>query len=152
MKKSFFPPDRNLSKLLLSRRERAGVRVKLHESALFHHTLGNVLMGVIIIIVCITASISGCNNKYADFRDKIRKGQSKQALLKLFGDPYEKKIVIKSQRFIWGPEEDFWDKIPMATRLERWSYNISDGHLNLYFLEEGGTLDYIAFAPKGVVY
>ena len=116
----------------------------------FYSTLGNVFMG--LLLLSMVASLPGCDNKYEDFKSRIRSGQSKQALLNLLGDPQEKKMTIKSQKFIWGPEEDFWDKIPMAARLESWSYNFSDGRLNLYFVEQSNTLDYLAFAPKGVVY
>jgi len=40
----------------------------------------------------------------------------------------------------------------MGTRLEVWKYKFSDGLLNLYFLNEGEQLDFIAFASKGVIY
>ena len=80
------------------------------------------------------------------------KGQSRQDIMAILGHPYETRITAKNNRFIWGPEEDFWDQIPPGARLEIWEYRFSDGHLNLYFVNAGDTLDFIAFAPKGVVY
>lgn len=89
---------------------------------------------------------------YSEVEGQIENGQSKKAIVKLLGEPVEKKIIVKNQKFIWGPEEEFWDEISMGTRLEVWRYEFSDGNLNLYFLNEGENLDYRAFAPKGVIY
>ena len=91
-------------------------------------------------------------NNYSDVEGKIKKGQSKQAIIELLGKPLEKINIVKHNRFIWGPEEEFWDNIPIGTRLEVWKYEMSDGNLNLYFIDEGKHLGYKAFAPKGVVY
>ena len=74
------------------------------------------------------------------------------ALIELLGKPLEKKTIYKSNKFIWEPEENFWDIIPMGSRLEVWKYEFSDGHLNLYFINEGEQLEYIAFAPKDAIY
>jgi len=89
---------------------------------------------------------------YSAVEGKINKGQSKQAITELLGEPSEKKVIGKRNKYIWGPEEEFWDAIPMETLLEVWKYEFSDGHLNLYFINEGERLDYKAFAPKGVIY
>lgn len=91
-------------------------------------------------------------NNYSEVEGQIKKGQSKQAIIELLGEPAEKKIIVKHNRFIWGPEEEFWDDIPMGTRLEIWKYKLSDGNLNLYFIDEGNHLNYKGFAPKGVIY
>jgi hypothetical protein len=106
----------------------------------------------IVTLFVISFSIIGCDHYYSDVNGKIKIGQSKQTIIELLGKPLEKKIMAKSNKFIWGPEEDFWDNIPMGTRLEVWKYKFSDGLLNLYFLNEGEQLDYKAFAPKGVIY
>ena len=95
---------------------------------------------------------SGGVQHYSDVKEKIKKGLSKQTILELLGKPLEIKIIVKSNKFIWGPEENFWDRIPMGIRLEVWKYVFADGRLNLYFLNETDQLEYIAFAPKGVVY
>lgn len=89
---------------------------------------------------------------YSDIGEKIKEGQSKEAIIELIGEPSAQTITVKRNKFIWGPEEEFWDKIPMETRLEIWKYEFSDGNLNLYFINEGERLNYKAFAPKGVIY
>ena len=112
------------------------------------------LIGIFLIVALfvITSSMADYAKHYSEIKGKIKKGQSKQTIIELLGKPLEKKIIAKSNKFIWGPEEEFWDNIPMGTRLEVWKYVFSDGHLNLYFLNEGEQLDFIAFAPKGVIY
>ena len=40
----------------------------------------------------------------------------------------------------------------MGTKLVTWSYEFRDGGLTLYFVSGSESLDYVAFAPKGVVY
>ena len=109
----------------------------------------NIFFTLVILLVILLA---GCDREYANFEGKIMKGQSRQDIIAILGNPYETKIIMKSNQFIWGPEEDFWDQIPMASRLEVWNYKFSDGQLNLYFANEGETLDFIAYAPAGVVY
>lgn len=89
---------------------------------------------------------------YSEVAEKVTKGQSKQTIIELIGEPRVKTIFVKRNKFVWGPEESFWDDIPMGTRLEVWHYDFSDGHLSLYFLDAGDHLDYKAFAPNGVVY
>lgn len=110
---------------------------------------------IIFIVALFVVSfpiIGSCEHHYSEIQAKIAKGQSKQSIIKLLGKPLEKKIIVKNNKFIWGPEEGFWDNIPMGTRLEVWKYKFYDGLLNLYFINEGEQLDYKAFAPKGVIY
>ncbi len=111
-------------------------------------------LGTIILISAffISSPIACYAKDYSEVEGQIEKGQSRQAIVKFLGEPVGKKFIVKNQKFIWGPEEEFWDKIPTGTRLEVWRYKFSDGNLNLYFLNEGERLDYKAFAPKGVVY
>ena len=111
--------------------------------------IGTILIGALILgsypVICHAKT-------YFEIEGKIQKGQSKRTIINLLGEPLTKMITVKQNKFIWGPEEEFWDNIPMKTRLEVWKYEFSDGNLNLYFLNEGEHLDYKAFAPKGVVY
>lgn len=104
------------------------------------------------IAIIYVFSLAGCSREYAHFEGKIMKGQSRQDIIGILGNPYGTKIFTKNNRIIRGPEEDFWDQIPISSRLEVWSYRFSDGQLNLYFVNERETLDFIAFAPAGVVY
>ena len=87
-----------------------------------------------------------------DISQLVRVGQTKEQIKNILGDPYEKKIIKKSREPIWGPEEEFWDKIPDGIKLEVWRYKNDAGNLNLYFTDNNNHLAYKAFAPKGVVY
>ena len=108
---------------------------------------------IILIAVFFISSPIVCYAKdYSEFESRIEKGQSKKVIVKLLGEPLEKKFIVKNKKIIWGPEEEFWDAIPMGTRLEVWKYEFSDGNLNLYFVDYGENLDYKAFGRKGVVY
>ena len=107
----------------------------------------------ILIAAFFISSLSVCYAKdYSEIESLIEKGQSKKEIVKLLGEPVEKRFVVKNKKFIWGPEEEFWDEIPMGTRLEVWRYEFSDGKLNHYFVDYGDSLDYKAFSRKGVVY
>lgn len=88
----------------------------------------------------------------SDFFRLIEVGLSKTEIRALLNEPYEIKTFEKSGNPIWGPEEEFWDKIPHGTKLEVWRYKSERGHLNLYFINLEDHLAYKAFAPKGVVY
>ncbi|MBI4698105.1 MAG: hypothetical protein HY758_04155 [Nitrospirae bacterium] len=108
---------------------------------------------ILIAFLFFISSPPVCHAKaYPDVEDKIKQGQSKQATIELLGEPVLKTTFIKRNKNIWGPEEEFWDKIPLETKLEVWKYEFSDGNLNLYFVNGEESLGYKAFAPKGVVY
>jgi len=111
-------------------------------------------IGIILIsALLLMAYPFACYAKnYSEIQDKINKGQTKQAIIELLREPLETINIAKSNKYIWGPEEEFWDDIPMGTRLEVWKYKFPDGHLSLYFINGGEHLNYKAFAPKGVVY
>jgi hypothetical protein len=87
-----------------------------------------------------------------DISQLIKAGQAKEEIKKIIGSPNEIEKIVKSVEHIWGPEEEFWSKIPMGTKLEVWRYKNKDGQLNLYFEENKNTLSYKAYAPAGVVY
>jgi hypothetical protein len=82
----------------------------------------------------------------------IEIGQTRDEIKKILNAPDEIKTFVKSGHPIWGPEEEFWDKIPNGAKLEVWRYISEIGHLNLYFLDQDDHLSYKAFAPKGFVY
>jgi len=111
-------------------------------------------MNVKIIIVFSVLAWCGvaCHEKQDNVR-AVQVGQTKQEIKKRLGEPYEIKFIKKTAGPIWGPEEEFWDKIPNDTLLEVWSYKSDEGHLNLYYTgTNNNRLDYKAFAPIGVVY
>ena len=96
--------------------------------------------------------IFGCARKYANFRDDIKEGQSKESILQLLGNTHGKGTTIKRNVPVFGPQERFWDQIPVGTQMEVWTYTFSDGKLYLYFIDGAATVTYIAFAPQGIVY
>ena len=126
-------------------------RLVMRKKCMIRQFIGIILIFAVIFVsypfTCYAKAYSA-----VEVEGKIKKGQSKQAITELLGEPFEKKVILKRNKYIWGPEEEFWDDIPMETRLEVWKYEFSDGHLNLYFINEGEHLDYKAFAPKGVIY
>lgn len=112
-------------------------------------------MRIVIILIgafFISSPLVCYAKDYSEIESQIEKGQSKKEIVKLLCEPLEKKFIVKNQKFISGPEEEFWDEIPMETRMEVWRYEFSDGNLNLYFINYGESLDFKAFAPKGVIY
>ncbi|MEK6692933.1 MAG: hypothetical protein AABY44_05850 [Nitrospirota bacterium] len=107
----------------------------------------------IAVLICVPPSCFADDSKtYDQVRKKIDIGQSKQTIRELLGPPDRIINSTKRNKYIWGPEELFWDEIPMGAKLEVYSYMFSDGGLNLYFVDGSEELNYIAFAPKGVVY
>lgn len=88
----------------------------------------------------------------ADIHGMVQAGQTKEEIGKLLGEPYETRVSVKSSRPIWGPEEEFWDRIPEGTRLEVWRYRSEQGHLNLCFPADSDRLGYTAWAPASVVH
>jgi len=111
-----------------------------------------ILICIPVLICSGTLCFADDSKTYEQIRTKIKIGQSKQTVREMLGPPDKIIDSGKSNKYIWGPEEEFWDDIPMETRLEVWKYEFSDGHLNLYFINEGEHLNYKAFAHKGVIY
>ncbi len=105
---------------------------------------------IIFFSVLVFALVASAEEQ--DISKMVQVGQTKQQIINILGDPYEKKIINKSGEPIWGPEEEFWDKIPDGTKLEVWKYKNDAGTLNLYFTDDNNHLYHKAFAPNGVVY
>lgn len=105
-----------------------------------------------VLICVVSSSVADDLKTFKQVNTKIEIGQSKQTIQKFLGPPGKITNTIKRNKYIWGPEERFWDEIPMGAKLEVWNYTFSDGGLNLYFVDGSEELNYLAFAPKGVVY
>ena len=58
--------------------------------------------------------------EYAEVSSLIHTGLARQEIVKILGEPTARGMTAKTQRYIWGPEEGFWDRIPMGTSLEVW--------------------------------
>jgi hypothetical protein len=106
------------------------------------------LYSLTIIIFSMTFSCSGQEDGFS----KIEVGQLKSDITDILGKPAKQSIIYKTEKYIWGPEEEFWDAIPDSAKLEVWQYVNDKGQLNLYFMAPDSHLAYKAFAPKGVVY
>lgn len=105
----------------------------------------------ILLSLLLAFSVMSCSEEQDTFQ-LVRAGQTKQAIKNILGEPYEIKITKKIAGPIWGPEEEFWDKIPNGSTLEVWRFRSNAGNLNLYFIGNKNHLAYKAFAPQGVVY
>jgi hypothetical protein len=113
---------------------------------------GRILIVMIALLAGLFLSPAGWAANYSEFAGRLHPGLARDKVVALLGEPSKKLMTAKTNRFIWGPEENFWDRIAMGTKLEVWRYHFDDGNLSLYFIEGGKKLDFIAFAPKGVVY
>ena len=91
------------------------------------------------------------SNQLNSVRD-IKVGQSKAEISRLLPAPDEIQHISKTTEIIWGPEEAFWDEIPIGTKMEIWVYGNKDSLTRLYFLDDNDTLAYKVTEPKGVVY
>jgi len=103
---------------------------------------------IVLLLLIPPASFAGGEN----ISDRVEVGQTREQLAHELGRPDKIERLKKQSRPVWGPEEEFWDKIPAGTMLEVWRYTSPEGRLNLYFMDGGDTLAYKAYAPKGVVY
>ena len=107
-------------------------------------------VGIAFAIIVIVGVYLG-EDKEDAFR-MVVPGFPKEHIKERLGEPYETLTITKTKGPIWGPEEEFWDKIPNGTVLKMWRYKDATGNLNLYFKADEERLDYKAFAPEGVVY
>lgn len=107
---------------------------------------------ILLIGVILAAGLVACSVSREPIHLRIEVGQTKQEIIDAVGEPDSKENIFKNVEYIFGPEEEFWDKIPMGAELEVWGYDDEGGHLNLYFVDGSDRLDYKAFAPEGVVY
>lgn len=113
---------------------------------------GKIFLPVFMLVLGVSLwFFSACSLK-SQPHVKIESGQTRQTIIRLIGNPQEKRMATKRSKNVWGPEEEFWDRIPMGAHLEIWQYQFSDGRLTLYFVDGSDTLDFKAFHPDGVVY
>ncbi len=105
-----------------------------------------------IILFALALLFISCGKKNENAFQLVQAGQTKEDVKRILGKPYEISTITKTKDPIWGPEEEFWGKIPNGTELEVWRYKDATGNLNLYFKGDKKVLAYKAFVPAGVVY
>jgi hypothetical protein len=105
---------------------------------------------LLLIFLCLTCSFEKTQNLNS-VRD-VKIGQNKAEISRLFSPPDEIQHINKTTEIIWGPEEAFWDEIPIGTKMEIWIYGNKDSLTRLYFLNDNDTLAYKVTESKDVVY
>jgi len=106
----------------------------------------------VITLLMLSIFSAGPGSEEERTSQSVQVGQTKQEIRTVLGEPQEKNINIRVERSIWGPEEEFWHKIPLNSEFEVWKYRNEEGNLNLYFIDDDDKLDYKGFSPNGVVY
>ena len=110
--------------------------------------MNRIFFSMALLLVVPLTSLGGGGN----ISDRVEVGQTKEQITQQLGRPYQMEKLKKLSHYIWGPEEEFWDKIPEGMMLEVWRYISPEGRLNLYFMDGSDKLAYKAFAPKGRIY
>jgi len=101
----------------------------------------------LLFVLCLTS----CKER-EEALAHIETEATKEEILSIVGQPDEQETITKHEEAIWGPEEEFWHKIPLGAKLERWIYATDEGRYSLYFRGNEDWLAYKIFAPRGVVY
>jgi len=107
---------------------------------------------ILLSLLFLFLSCASEKSKQVNSVRDIKVGQSKTEISRLFPAPDEIQHISKTSEIIWGPEEAFWDEIPIGTKMEIWIYGKKDSLTRLYFLDDNDTLAYKVTEPKGVVY
>jgi hypothetical protein len=84
--------------------------------------------------------------------DEFQVGASRSDLLDEHGAPNGRQTLIKRDDAIWGPIEDFWHQVPVASSVEIWTYAVEGGTVELYFVDGSDHVQGTGFAPQGAVF
>lgn len=91
-------------------------------------------------------------------------GTSRDEITSRFGTPTRIQTFTKQGHAIWGPIEDYWDRVPQGSSVEIWSYRsklnlegadesyVQTGETELYFVDSSNTVNAIGFHFDGAVY
>ena len=110
-----------------------------------------IILRTILLFLILINLFASCSQK-KDISTLIKRGQTREQIKKILGEPEEIKSFKKASDIIWGPEEAFWNEIPSGAVHEVWRYKDSGGRLNLYFIDGNDSLSFQAYVPNGVVY
>ncbi len=79
-------------------------------------------------------------------------GLTRTQLLDRYGQPAQTQRFHKTGDNIFGPIEEFWPKIPRGSMVEIWAYRVTNGTVELYFIDGAQQVQGTGFAPTGAVF
>lgn len=83
---------------------------------------------------------------------QITVGQTMTDIISQHGQPKSIQHQVKQGGAIWGPEEEFWHKIPNGSQMEVWRYEKERAAMSLYFVDGNKSVDYIAVYHSSIIY
>ena len=104
---------------------------------------GLALLGILGLVV-------GC--VHVPEAKEFRVGLTRTELRDTFGPPAHTQTLIKTSDVIFGPLEDFWPRVPRGSMVEIWAYRVSNGTVELYFVDDSAQVQGTGFVPTGAVY
>jgi len=110
-----------------------------------------------IILSLVTIIIAGCkeNVNLDDDQERLPKIQvmdSKIGIREKYGEPQSIENIVKDSEQIFGPEENFWHKIPLGATLEVWGYINGKAAILVYFENGSEFVNYISLHHQDMVY
>lgn len=107
-------------------------------------------LGAVLPIAAL-AGILACTPAPPD-QDAFSVGMSREHVVQQFGEPDDRQSFTKTTDAIFGPIETFWGGLETGAKVEIWSYEITGGSVELYFVNDSASVDGVGFAPEDVVY
>jgi hypothetical protein len=94
-------------------------------------------MLAVVVFATVAFSLVACGSTNALFQEdgppQVAEGTTKADVLVRLGQPDKMETMVKQQEAIWGPPEAWWHTLEMGDRVDIWSYEFSQGTLQLYF-------------------
>ena len=117
-------------------------------------------LGVVLLACCLVA----CNPRAGLPRSSAFEiGMTRAEVVARFGEPDDKRVLVRADHDVWGPIEGFWPGLPIGAEVEIWYYRsrapsdqvapeLQYGTTELYFVDGSGTVRGRGFAPDNVNY
>ncbi len=115
---------------------------------------------IFLILIVFIASCTDTTPLHSEFHI----GTSREDIISRYGVPTRIQTFTKQGQAIWGPIEDYWDKVPQGSTVEIWAYRskinlegtdesyAETGETELYFVDSSNTVNAIGFHLDGAVY
>ena len=115
------------------------------------------------ILIFVSLILLSCSDTLPE-HSKFLVGMSRDVIIEKFGEPQRILVMTKSSEHVWGPIEDYWDKVPMGAKVEILAYDSTinvqsqdnnyrqEGQTELYFVNDSKEVNGIGFYIKGAVY